>query len=140
MPNEGDELHHFGTSADTNDGGPSASPSGSAPNRLIFPAQSSGRIYVVDARDPKELRLDKVPGCGKFAFYSSEFQQFSDHRIGHPHLLGAQLPQQSPPYRRLPAAQHIGRQSTGKFWSGEEIFWKFARFYRKFRAPRPANF
>ncbi len=54
MPQAGDELHHYGWNA-------CSSCHGEGHRRyLVIPGLASGNIYIVDAIDPKQLRLHKT--------------------------------------------------------------------------------
>ncbi len=56
MPNIGDELHHYGWNA-------CSSCHGHADHRrqyLVVPGLTSGRIHIVDALDPRKLKMHKV--------------------------------------------------------------------------------
>ncbi len=54
MPQAGDELHHYGWNA-------CSSCHGEAHRRyLVVPGLSSGNIYILDAGDPRQLRLQKT--------------------------------------------------------------------------------
>jgi methanethiol oxidase len=56
MPQTGDELHHFGWNACSSC---HADP-GKSRRYLIVPGFRSGRIHVLDAADPRELKMHKV--------------------------------------------------------------------------------
>ncbi|HEV3137551.1 MAG TPA: selenium-binding family protein [Pirellulales bacterium] len=56
MPNVGDELHHFGWNACSSCHGDPTK----ARRYLIVPGLRSGRIYVIDALEPRDLKLHKV--------------------------------------------------------------------------------
>jgi len=56
MPNVGDELHHFGWNACSSCHGKA----GSERRFLIVPGLKSGRIHIVDAKEPRALKLHKV--------------------------------------------------------------------------------
>lgn len=54
MPQAGDELHHYGWNA-------CSSCHGEGHRRyLVIPGLASGNLYIVDAIDPKQLRLHKT--------------------------------------------------------------------------------
>ena len=56
MPNVGDELHHFGWNACSSCHGDASK----SRRYLIVPGLRSGRIHIIDALDPKALKLHKV--------------------------------------------------------------------------------
>jgi len=56
MPHVGDELHHYGWNACSScHGDPTKSR-----RYLIVPGIASGRIHIIDAADPRELKMHKV--------------------------------------------------------------------------------
>lgn len=57
LPDTGDELHHFGWNACASCLG---NPCASGRTHLVFPSLSSSRIYILDASEPKALKLEKV--------------------------------------------------------------------------------
>lgn len=56
MPNLGDELHHFGWNTCSSCHGDNKA----ARRYLVVPGLKSGRVHVVDTRDPKAPKLHKV--------------------------------------------------------------------------------
>uniref|UniRef100_A0A7E4V731 Methanethiol oxidase n=1 Tax=Panagrellus redivivus TaxID=6233 RepID=A0A7E4V731_PANRE len=56
FPHKGDEVHHMGWNACSSCHGCASV----ARSHLILPCLNSSRIYVVDARDPKDLKLERV--------------------------------------------------------------------------------
>src|SRR5699024_9266300 len=56
MPNEGDELHHFGWNSCSS----SCHTEGLQRDHLIVPGQRSSRIHVLDASDPRDPEIERV--------------------------------------------------------------------------------
>lgn len=56
MPNVGDELHHFGWNACSSCHGKE----GAGRRFIVLPGIASGRIHIVDTKDPRQPKLHKV--------------------------------------------------------------------------------
>ncbi|WP_144799233.1 selenium-binding protein SBP56-related protein [Halorubrum depositum] len=73
MPNNGDELHHFGWNACSS----SCHAEGLARQYLVVPGQRSSRIHVIDAEDPRDPELVKV----------IEPEEVFEHDLSAPHTV-----------------------------------------------------
>jgi len=73
MPNNGDELHHFGWNACSS----SCHAEGLARQYLVVPGQRSSRIHVIDAEDPRDPELVTV----------IEPEEVFEHDLSAPHTV-----------------------------------------------------
>ncbi len=73
MPNEGDELHHFGWNACSS----SCHAEGLSRQYLVVPGQRSSRIHVIDVEDPRNPEMVKV----------IEPEEIFEHDLSAPHTV-----------------------------------------------------
>ncbi len=73
MPNEGDELHHFGWNACSS----SCHAEGLERSHLVVPGQRSSRIHIIDATDRREPEIEKV----------IEPERVFEHDLSAPHTV-----------------------------------------------------
>lgn len=60
MPNKGDEFHHFGWNACSSALSPLGGHAFLERRYLIIPGIRSSRIYIIDAKEPREARIHKI--------------------------------------------------------------------------------
>lgn len=79
MPNTGDELHHFGWNACSSCHGDAT-----AERRfLVVPGFHSGRIHIVDTKDPRAPRLEKVIEPEEIVAKTGLTAPHTVHCLGH---------------------------------------------------------
>ncbi len=87
MPTAGDELHHFGWNACAS----CHSDPDKARRYLIVPGLRSGRIHVIDAADPRSLRLHKVIEPEEIAKKTNLSAPHTVHCLGDGHIMLSML-------------------------------------------------
>ena len=65
MPNKGDEFHHFGWNACSSSLSPLSGHAFLERRYLIVPGIRSSRIYVIDTKDPLDLKIHNPHSPGK---------------------------------------------------------------------------